>query len=52
MEQQSIDKVALGLKIFGAVMFAVCLGGLIWSLFRPPVTDGPMPPDPVEQHQR
>lgn len=52
MEQSTIDKVALGLKIFGAVLFAVCLGGLIWSLTRPPVTDGPMPPEPAPMQQR
>jgi hypothetical protein len=51
MNQSTIDKVAIGIKVFGAVLFAVCLGALIWSLFRPPVTDGPMPPDPWQQQQ-
>lgn len=36
-----------GIKIFGAVLFAVCLGALVWSLFRPAVKDGPMPPEPA-----
>lgn len=43
------QKVSLGIKIFGVVMFVVCGGALIWSLFRPPVTTGPMPPMPVQQ---
>lgn len=41
------SKISLGIKVFGAVLFAVCLGLLVWSLFRPPVKDGPMPPDPL-----
>jgi len=40
-------KVATGLKIFGAVLFVLCLGGLIWSLFRPAVTHGPPVPEPA-----
>lgn len=35
------------IKVFGAVLFAVCLGAIIWSLTRPPVTNGPMPPEPA-----
>jgi hypothetical protein len=35
------------IKVFGAVLFAVCLGAIIWSLTRPPVTNGPMP-DPFK----
>lgn len=31
------------LKIFGATLFVVLLGAIIWSLTRPPVTHGPMP---------
>lgn len=42
-------KVATGIKAFGVVMFVVCAGLLIWSLFRPAITTGPMPPDPTEQ---
>lgn len=42
------EKVALGIKIFGAVLFAVCAAGLIWSLFRPAVTTGPMPEMPLQ----
>lgn len=41
------QKISLGIKIFGGVLFVICLGGLIWSLFRPAVTDGPMPPEPA-----
>lgn len=52
MEQSTIDKVALGIKIFGGVLFAVCLGAIIWSLTRPPVTTGPMPPDPAPMQQQ
>lgn len=44
------NKVALGLKIFGATLFAVCLGLFIWSLTRPPVTTGPMPPAPWDDN--
>lgn len=40
-------KISLGIKVFGGVLFAVCLGLLIWSLFRPAVTTGPMPPEPA-----
>jgi hypothetical protein len=36
-------KFGTGIKIFGAVLAVVCIGGLIWSLFRKPVTKGPMP---------
>lgn len=36
-----------GIKIFGVVMIVVCGGALIWSLFRPAVTHGPMPPEPA-----
>jgi len=43
----NIPAVSTGIKVFGAVLFAVCLGALIWSLFRPAVTDGPMPPEPA-----
>lgn len=35
------------IKIFGAVLFVACAGALIWSLFRPAVTHGPMPPEPA-----
>lgn len=52
MDQSTIDKIGLGIKIFGAVLFAVCLGAFIWSLTRPPVTDGPMPPDPWQQQSQ
>jgi hypothetical protein len=36
-----------GIKVFGIVLFVVCGGALIWSLFQPPVTEGPMPPEPA-----
>ena len=52
MDQKTIDKLALGTKIFGGVLFAVCLGAIIWSLFRPPVTTGPMPPEPAPMQKR
>jgi len=35
------------IKVFGAALFVFCLGALIWSLTRPPVTTGPMPPEPA-----
>lgn len=43
----NIPAVSTGIKVFGAVLFAACLGALVWSLFRPPVKDGPMPPEPA-----
>lgn len=49
MDQKTIDKVAKGIKIFGAILFTVCLGLAIWSLTRPPVLDGPPLPDPFQQ---
>jgi len=42
-----LGKYAVWIKVFGAVMFALCAAGLIWSLFRPAVTHGPMPPEPA-----
>jgi hypothetical protein len=45
-----VDKLAkygTAIKIFGAVLFALCAAGIIWSLFRPAVTHGPMPPEPA-----
>jgi hypothetical protein len=36
-----------GIKIFGAVLFVVCAAALIWSLTRPAITHGPMPPEPA-----
>ena len=48
MDQATIDKVGKGIKIFGVVLFVLCAGGLIWSLFRPPVTSGPMPEVPTQ----
>lgn len=36
-----------GIKIFGAVLFVVCAAALAWSLTRPAVKDGPMPPEPA-----
>lgn len=36
-----------GIKIFGAVLFVLCAAGLIWSLTRPAITHGPMPPEPA-----
>jgi hypothetical protein len=42
-----LAKYGTAIKVFGAVLFAVCAGGLIWSLFRPAVTHGPMPPEPA-----
>lgn len=35
------------LYAFGAVLFAVCLGGLVWSLFQPPVTKNLPLPEPA-----
>jgi hypothetical protein len=37
----------VAIKVTGVVMFVVASGLLIWSLFRPPVTTGPMPPEPT-----
>lgn len=31
------------IQIFGAVLFVVLLGAMIWSLTQPAVTKGPMP---------
>jgi hypothetical protein len=39
------------LQAFGATLFLVLLGLFVWSLTRPPVTEGPMPPMPAIQHQ-
>jgi len=44
-----IKKLGLGIKIFGIVLMVLCGGALVWSLFRPPVTTGPMPNYPTEQ---
>lgn len=43
----TMAKYGTAIKIFGAVMFVVCGGLLVWSLFRPAVKDGPMPPEPA-----
>lgn len=57
MEQSTIDKVALEIKIFGAVLFmvcfveALCLGEIIWSLTRSLTIDGPLPPQPALMQQ-
>jgi hypothetical protein len=37
------NKVKYGIIIFGVALFVFCLSALVWSLFRKPVTDGPMP---------
>ena len=37
------DRVAKGIRIFGAVLFVLVLGAFIWSMCRPPVTTGPQP---------
>jgi hypothetical protein len=50
MDQSTIDKLGLATKIFGAVLFVTLLGAMIWSLTRPPVTEGPMP-DPFAPKQ-
>lgn len=50
MTQDTINKLGLATKIFGGVLFVVLLGAAIWSLFQPPVTEGPMP-DPFKQQQ-
>lgn len=52
MDQETINKLGLATKIFGAVLFVVCAGALIWSLFRPAVTEGPMPPEPAPMQKR
>jgi len=46
MDQSTINKFALGIKIFGAIFGAIVLGILIWSLFRPAVKNGPPLPTP------
>ena len=48
MDQATANKIGVGIKVFGVVLFVVCLGGLIWSLFRSPVTTEPMPEVPVQ----
>ncbi len=50
MEQSTIDKLSLATKIFGGVLFVVLLAGMIWSLTRPPVTEGPMPDPFAPKH--
>ena len=35
------------LMAFGATLFVVLLGMVIYSLTQPPVIEGPMPPMPV-----
>lgn len=35
------------IKITGVVLFVACGAALVWSMFRPPVKDGPMPPEPA-----
>jgi len=42
-----LAKYGTAIKVFGAVLFALCAAGLIWSLFRPAITHGPMPPEPA-----
>jgi len=32
MNQETIDKLAKGIKIFGAILGVVCVVGLIWSM--------------------
>lgn len=51
MTQDTINKLGLATKIFGAVLFVACLGALVWSLFQPAVTTGPMP-DPFQHQQQ
>jgi cbb3-type cytochrome oxidase subunit 3 len=29
------EKVKKGIQIFGIVLFVLCLGGLLWSIFKP-----------------
>lgn len=50
MDQSTINKLGTATKIFGAILFAVLLGAMIWSLTQPPVTEGPMP-DPFAPKQ-
>ncbi len=38
------------IMVFGAALFITLLGIFLWSLSQPPVTEGPMPPMPVN-HQ-
>ncbi len=35
------------IQAFGITLFVVFLALLVWSLSRPPVTEGPMPPMPA-----
>lgn len=44
------DKIGLGVKVFGAVLFAICIGCLVWSVYHP-VTSGPMPDDMFDAGQ-
>lgn len=41
-------KLSLAIKIFGITLIVCCAGAIVWSLFRPPVTTGPMPGYPNE----
>jgi len=43
----NLAKYGTAIKVFGAVLFALCAAGLLWSLFRPAVKEGPPPPEPA-----
>lgn len=40
------QKLKIGFWVLAGVIIAVVVVSLVWSFFRPPVTDGPQPPDP------
>lgn len=50
MDQSTINKLGLAVKIFGFVLFVALLAGLVWSLTRPPITEGPMPDPFAPKH--
>lgn len=42
------EKIKKGIQIFGITLGVVCLALWIWSLTRPPVTEGPELPPPAQ----
>lgn len=43
------EKLKTGILVGGVAIILVAMGVLIWTMFRPPVTDGPEPPQPSMQ---
>lgn len=43
---QTMQRLKVGFWVVGGIITTVVVVSLVWSLLRPPVTDGPEPPDP------